>query len=121
MRQIFAWATLALAAGITLGTWVENSAYGEHHRTSRGNDLFYNYYVPGGPGYCGVPAQLYTAPLPVPAFVGHTYYTYQPLMPHEFLYKHHRSYYRHNPGGGWVQTKVSWGHTLFGHHNHHHH
>ena len=70
----------------------------------RSNDLFYNHYV--GPGPSGVPAAMYTAPLPVPANVGHTYVTYQPFMPHEFMYKHHRSTYNYHPGAGWTRTKV---------------
>jgi hypothetical protein len=70
----------------------------------RSNDLFYNYYV--GPGPSGVPAEMYVAPLPVPANVGHTYVTYQPFMPHEFMYKHHRSTYNYHPGAGWTRTKV---------------
>lgn len=37
-------------------------------------------------------ARLYPAPHPVPAYVGQTYYTYQPLMPHEYLYAHRRVY-----------------------------
>lgn len=71
-------------------------------------DLFYNYYV--GPSECagGVVAQLYVAPRPTPPLVGHTYITYQPLMPHEFLYKHHRTYYRHHPGSGMTRTRVLW-------------
>ena len=40
-------------------------------------DVFYNFYVP-----------------PVPAGVGHTWITYPPFMPHEFLYKHRRRYIR---------------------------
>ena len=56
-------------------------------------DLFYNYYVAPSP-YGGVGAQLYLAPRPTPPWVGHTYITYQPLMPHEWLYKHHRIYHR---------------------------
>ncbi len=69
-------------------------------------DLFYNYYAPT----CGdgVSAQLYVSPRPVPAHVGHTYITYQPLMPHEFLYKHHRTYFRYHPGSGVTKTKVHW-------------
>ena len=70
----------------------------------RSNDLFYNYYA--GPGPSGVPAALYVAPGPVPVHVGHTYVTYQPFMPHEFMYKHHRSYYNYKPGAGWTRTKV---------------
>lgn len=67
-------------------------------------DLFYNYYV--GPGPSGTAAQLYVSPLPVPAFVGHTYVTYQPFMPHEYLYRHQRSYYTYNQGAGWTRTNV---------------
>ena len=70
-------------------------------------DLFYNYYVPGTCG--GVPANMYLAPQPVPQMVGHTYYTYQPFMPHELLYQHHRNYYRYYDGGrGMTRTHVSW-------------
>jgi len=59
-------------------------------------DVFYNFYtppVPVGP-YPGMGAQLYVAPRPVPPRVGHTWYTYPPFMPHEFLYKHRRKYVR---------------------------
>jgi len=71
-------------------------------------DLFYNYYV--GPSvYGGQPAQLYVSPRPTPPFVGHTYITYQPLLPHEFLYKHHRCYSRFNVCDcGATHTKVCW-------------
>ena len=70
-------------------------------------DLFYNFYVP--PTCGGVGVGIYPAPLPVPAHVGHTYFTYQPLMPHEFLYKHHRSYHRYyNEGRGLTRTSVRW-------------
>ncbi len=69
-------------------------------------DLFANYYV--GPCPCGAAAQMYVSPVPVPANVGHTYTTYQPLMPHEFLYKHTRSHYAHAPGAGWTRSKVRW-------------
>jgi hypothetical protein len=71
-------------------------------------DLFYNYYANPGP-YCGAAAEMYVAPRPVPAFVGHTWVTYQPLMPHEFLYKHNRSYYTYNRGAGWRRTNVRYG------------
>jgi hypothetical protein len=71
-------------------------------------DLFYNYYAQPGP-YNGAAAQIYVSPLPVPPNVGHTWTTYQPLMPHEFLYRHQRSYYTHNPGAGWRRTNVRYG------------
>jgi hypothetical protein len=59
-------------------------------------DVFYNFYVPpvAAGSAPGVGAQLYVAPRPVPARVGHTWHTYPPFMPHEFLYKHRRRYIR---------------------------
>jgi hypothetical protein len=71
-------------------------------------DLFYNFYVHGPCG--GYPAQMYVAPKPVPANVGHTYITYQPFMPHEFMYKHHRTYHQYYDGGrGLTRTKmIAW-------------
>ncbi len=71
-------------------------------------DLFYNYYV--GPSVNGgQPAQLYVSPRPTPPFVGHTYITYQPLLPHEFLYKHGRIYHRYNMTDcGATKTCVCW-------------
>ena len=67
----------------------------------------YGYYVqPGGTG--GVGAQMYLCPLPTPPLVGHTYYTYPPLMPHEFLYPHCRIYWRQHSHGGWTRTMVCW-------------
>jgi len=67
----------------------------------------FNYYVhPGEAGMVG--AQLYVSPRPTPPLVGHTYITYPPLMPHEFLYQHHRVYNTYNPGSGWTRTRVCW-------------
>ncbi|WP_254512626.1 hypothetical protein [Anatilimnocola floriformis] len=74
-------------------------------------DLFYNYYVP--PTCGGVGAELYLSPRPVPAHVGHTYITYQPLMPHEFMYKHDRTYHRYYNGGqGLTRTHVHYGTSI---------
>jgi len=68
-------------------------------------DLFYNYYVPANCG--GVGAELYLSPKPVPPIAGHTYITYQPLMPHEFTYVHDRTYHRYyNGGAGLTRTHV---------------
>jgi hypothetical protein len=71
-------------------------------------DLFYNHYQ--GPScYGGASAQMYISPYPTPARVGHTYTTYQPLMPHEFLYRHHRTYHTyHGEHGGYTRTSVLW-------------
>jgi hypothetical protein len=70
-------------------------------------DLFYNYYSPMN---CGAhPAAMYTSPRPTPPLVGHTYYTYQPMLPHEMMYTHHRSYHAYYDGGaGLNRTHVSW-------------
>ncbi len=103
LRLWLAAAALLVAWNIDLGTSNELQAA----RRTNGDDLFYNYYVPPG-GCSGVGAQLYPCPRPVPPWVGHTYVTYQPLMPHEFLYKHHRVYRRCNPDAGWTRTMVIW-------------
>ena len=59
-------------------------------------DVFYNFWVPPVPAAAspGFGAQLYVAPRPVPPRVGHTWYTYPPFLPHEFLYRHRRHYVR---------------------------
>ena len=68
--------------------------------------LFQNYYAPA-PGRVSAP--LYTAPVQVPPLVGQTYATYEPLMPHEMLYRHSRTYYRYYDGGrGLTRTRVVW-------------
>jgi len=75
--------------------------------------LFYNYYAWNGQG---VAAPMYIAPRPVPQHVGHTYYTYQPANPHEWMYPHYRAYYNYHTlyqGGGvgytsYNKTQVTW-------------
>jgi hypothetical protein len=67
-------------------------------------DLFYNFYE--GPFPSSPTAHMYISPQPVPPHVGHTYTTYQPFMPHEYLYKHKRSHYAYTPGAGWTRAKV---------------
>jgi len=68
-------------------------------------DLFYNFYVGGGPSGA-YPAQMYLSPRPTPALVGHTYITYQPFLPHEFMYHHRRSYTRVHHPGGTTRTRI---------------
>ncbi len=98
---------LAAAFWAWQGQWdCSNQALAANRRQSS-PDLFYNFYVPPT-GFAGVGAELYPSPRPVPPLVGHTYVTYQPLMPHEFLYRHSRTYWRYNPGAGWTRAKVSW-------------
>jgi hypothetical protein len=64
--------------------------------------LFSNYYV----GPPGLPAKMYVCPRPTPPFVGHTWYTYPPFAPHEYLYAHKRVYTRLNPNGTSTTTRV---------------
>lgn len=80
------------------GHWKRSISYQDK------NDLFANYQV--GPNPSGTAAQMYVSPQPVPPFVGHTYTTYQPWMPHEYLYKHTRSHYAYTQGCGWTRAKV---------------
>lgn len=59
--------------------------------------LFANQYTQG---YANMAtAEMYVTPVPVPPWVGHTYYTYQPLYPHEMLYQHHNRYHSYYDGG----------------------
>ena len=83
------------------------------HYSDTQPDLFYNYYVGAN---CGqYPAAMYTAPVQTPPVVGHTFFTYQPLYPHEYLYTHKRIYhhYYHDGGHGLSRTRVTYGRTLF--------
>jgi hypothetical protein len=93
---------VVLAAGLLVTS--DCQARGPEQHTAP--DLFYNYYVPGngmGPG-----AAMYVSPLPTPPLVGHTYITYQPLMPHEYLYHHHRTYVTNHQDGTATRTHVTW-------------
>ena len=97
----------ALVAGSCLGGSEANAQEGRWKRIisyQSKNDLFANYQV--GPNPSGTAAQMYVSPQPIPVHVGHTYTTYQPLMPHEFMHKHTRSHYAHTPGAGWTRSKV---------------
>ncbi len=106
--RILAVGTLACFVGLLFdGTSASADVEGRYKRCisyQDKNDLFYNFYE--GPCPSGTAAQMYVSPLPVPAHVGHTYVTYQPLMPHEFMYKHCRSHYAHTPGAGWSRAKI---------------
>ncbi len=89
---------LAILAGSVLVTSTNaQDQHAEHApQTPLAENLFYNYYTQGGMNQ--VNAQMYLAPRPVPAYVGHSYYTYQPLLPHEHMYSHVRNYYKWTPG-----------------------
>jgi len=106
---------IALAALLAAGSLVPDAMHqaqaANHYSTEP--ELFHNYYVPPG-NYGGVPAQLYLSPVPTPPVVGHTYVTYQPLLPHEFLYPHCRKYWRYNNSNDrWTRTQVVWQQSCF--------
>jgi hypothetical protein len=88
-----------------LGTVATARADGVRHSTP--GDLFYNYYVPPF-GEESVGAGMYPCPRPTPPLVGHTYITYQPLMPHEFMYKHRRVYWTQHDDAPPTRTSVRW-------------
>ena len=78
--------------------------------------MMQNYYV--ADPQMGIQPEMYLAPVPTPPLVGRTYITYSPLNPHEFLYRHHRTYYQYYDGGrGLNRTKIHWygGRSLFRH------
>jgi hypothetical protein len=80
-------AALSASTAHAYGPWSRTISYQDKQ------DLFYNFYE--GPDPSGTAAAMYVSPRPVPVHVGHTYTTYQPLMPHEYLYRHTRSHYAH--------------------------
>ena len=103
MNAALAAAALAVAGGL----WMAATVQAEVVRHSTSGDLFYNQYAPPA-GYNSTGAQLYPCPRPVPARVGQTYITYQPLMPQEFLYRHHRYYITKHPDAPSTWTSVRW-------------
>jgi len=104
-RQVI-FSLLAVAAGIG-GASMAPAAPINHGIDAPPPDVFYNYWAPPVPAAAspGFGAQLYVAPRPVPPRVGHTWYTYPPFLPHEFLYKHHRRYVR-PAGATGLRTEV---------------
>ena len=89
------------------GDLVGNGAGGVHNRQYGQPDLFYNFYTQGAANSAN--AQMYVAPVPVPPNVGHTYLTYQPFYPHEFLYPHTDKFHNYYDNGrGMNRTRVQY-------------
>lgn len=78
------------------------------------NNLFSQYATPNGPSM--TTAGMYPAPHYSPQLGAQSYYTYQPLMPHEMMYQHSRNYYNYYNSGGYYggspdslnKTSVRW-------------
>jgi len=85
LRRIF-----FVCAALMVCVVVTGTSKAQDPQTPLAANLFYNHYTQGANQ---VNSQLYLAPRPVPAYVGHSYYTYQPLQPHEHMYEHARNYY----------------------------
>lgn len=60
-------------------------------------NYLFSQYTTQGQG--AMTAGQYPAPHPVPPYVGDSYYTYQPLMPHEMMYEHQRNYFNYYNDG----------------------
>lgn len=108
MNRTF-FAALAVLATMAM---VSQSASAQVGSGNLPNYLF-SQYTTGGQG--SITAGMYPAPHPVPAHVGHSYNTYQPLMPHEMMYEHQRNYYNYyndnsyyGGGGSLNVTSVRW-------------
>lgn len=108
-QSVFRKKILALVGtAVVLAVWgCVTPAQAQWIRHSTSGDLFYNYYVPPVGGE-SVGAQMYLCPRPTPPLVGHTYITYQPLMPHEFLYPHARVYWTQHDDAPPTRTSVRW-------------
>ncbi len=109
--------------GTMAGSYDPGTSYtgGGHHGWAAGFDaggydqglgrgvqpLFDNYLTQGNANQAT--AGMYPSPIGVPGWVGHTYYTYQPLNPHHYLYHHtdrYHSYY--DDGRGLNRTKATY-------------
>jgi hypothetical protein len=103
-RKLLPWMLAILCVAVVGSLWLPQAKAEFPYNGSQ--DLFYNYYVNSPCPVLG--AQLYVSPRPVPPLTGHTYITYPPLMPHEFLYKHRRTYWTAHPDAPPTMTRVHW-------------
>ncbi len=68
------------------------------HLLGRGTQpLFENYFTQGNANQAT--AGMYMSPTGIPGWVGHTYNTYQPFYPHQYLYQHHDRYHSYYDQG----------------------
>lgn len=101
---------MAMVVGMSM---VAAPAAAQFGNGNSANNLFSQYSTQ--PGASMTQAGMYPAPHDVPEHVGHSYYTYQPLMPHEMMYQHTRNYYNYYNTGGYYggydalnKTTVRW-------------
>ncbi|QEG24532.1 hypothetical protein [Mariniblastus fucicola] len=94
-------------------TLVSETSFAQTSQGNLPNQLFSQYTTQGAAS--SATAGMYPAPHSVPQNVGGSYYTYQPLMPHEMMYTHSRNYYNYfndssyyGGGGSLNITSVRW-------------
>ena len=94
-------------------TLVSETSFAQTSQGNLPNPIFSQYTTQGGASMAT--AGMYPAPHPVPRNVGASYYTYQPLMPHEMMYTHSRNYFNYyndssyyGGGGSLNITSVKW-------------
>lgn len=92
---------------------VAETSFAQHGQGNLPDPIFSQYTTQGSASLAT--AGIYPAPHPVPSHVGSSYYTYQPLMPHEMLYPHARNYFNYyndssycGGGGSLNITSVRW-------------
>ena len=91
-----------LAIGLTT-----SPALAQFGQGNSSNNLFQQYDIAG--------VGMYPAPHYSPQLGAQSYYTYQPLMPHEMMYQHSRNYFNYYNTGGYFggnnslnKTSVRW-------------
>jgi hypothetical protein len=96
----------SFGGGGSASGYATNNGYGTWgHRQVQ--PLFDNYFTQGQANQAD--AALYISPVGVPGWVGHTYNTYQPLYPHQFLYTHKDKYHSYyDQGFGLNRTKAKY-------------
>ncbi len=118
MKRILKTGAVALAVAVGSMAVAGQAQANEYAHPPVYPDVMNQYYVQDP--YYGFPAEMYPSPITTPPVAGRTYITYPPLNPHEFLYRHHRTYYHYYNGGrGFNRTHVKWygGRTWFNSYN----
>lgn len=95
---------IVFAATAAVMAFTANNAMAQHN-SSFAPQMFANQYTQGYANQAT--AAMYTAPVPVPAWTGHTFYTYPALNPSEMMYWHKRRYHNYyDNGAGLNRTSV---------------
>lgn len=132
------WIKVALASGMAVGSFMMSASTVNAQCASGNCGAMAGSYVPGGfsslrgstdsfghmigrqtqplfdnyftQGYANqATAGMYISPVGVPGWVGHTYNTYQPFYPHQYLYQHHDRYHSYyDDGRGFNRTHASY-------------